>query len=102
MKNRPNILVFISDQQRFDALACNGNPLIKTPNIDKLAKTGINFQEAYVCQPLCLPQRNSMLTGLYPSAHQSIENGIALDKSLPTYPELLRQSGYQTYAAGKQ
>ncbi len=101
MQQRPNILIFITDQHRFDALGCNGNPVIKTPNIDKLAATGINFQNAYVCQPICLPQRNSMLTGLYPSAHKSIVNGIGLDKSLPVYPELLRQSGYQTYAAGK-
>ncbi len=101
MKQQPNILIFITDQQRFDSLGCSGNRSIKTPNIDALAATGVNFRNAYVCQPICLPQRNAMLTGLYPSTHQSIVNGIGLDKTLPVYPELLRQHGYQTYAAGK-
>ncbi|OGV32729.1 MAG: hypothetical protein A2020_05995 [Lentisphaerae bacterium GWF2_45_14] len=100
-QDRPNILVFITDQQRFDALACNGNPHIKTPNIDHLAENGTRFNEAYVCQPICLPQRVSMLTGLYPSSHGSTTNGVPMDKTLPTYPELLRKAGYQTYASGK-
>jgi len=101
VKKRPNILVFIVDQLRCDSLGCNDNPRISTPNIDSLAAKGTSFDNAYVCQPVCTPQRNSMLTGLYPSAHGCARNGIALDESFPVYPELLRQSGYQTFASGK-
>jgi arylsulfatase A-like enzyme len=100
-RNTPNIVVFIADQLRSDALGCYGNKYVKTPNIDALAKEGVTFENAYVCQPLCVPQRCSMISGLYPSVHGSSKNGIPLDKSLPVYPEILRQSGYQTFAAGK-
>ena len=97
----PNIIVFIADQLRYDALGCNGNQYVKTPHIDAIAADAVVFDNAYVCQPLCVPQRCSMLTGLYPSSHGSNCNGIPLDESLPVYPELLRQFGYQTFAAGK-
>jgi len=101
MERKPNIVVFITDQHRQDALGCNNNPIIKTPNIDAIAREGINFRNAYANQPLCLPSRSSMITGLYPSVHRSTINGIPLDNKLPVYPELLRHNGYQTFASGK-
>ncbi|MFC1504429.1 sulfatase [Spirochaetota bacterium] len=99
--HRPNIIIIHTDQHRYDSLGCNGNTVIKTPNIDSLTATGVNFSRAYVNQPLCVPQRCSMVTGLYPSVHGSSTNGVLLNKSLPTYPELLKASGYQTLASGK-
>ena len=62
---RPNFLLFITDQQRADHLGCYGNPLVKTPNIDKLAARGRLFQNAYCNAPLCVPARAAMATGRY-------------------------------------
>ncbi len=97
----PNVLVFICDQLRSDALGCYGNPIIQTPEIDALAESGCRFENAHVCQPLCVPQRCSMLTGLHPSVHGSMINGVVLPEHFPVYPEVFRTAGYQTFAAGK-
>lgn len=63
---RPNVIVIIPDQQRYDSLGCNGNSDAITPHIDHLAKEGVNFDSAFVSQPVCSPARSSILTGLYP------------------------------------
>ena len=64
---RPNVLMLYTDQQRWDALGVNGNKIIKTPNLDMLAKDGVNFNNCYCQNPVCMPSRISMMTGQYPS-----------------------------------
>lgn len=63
--NKPNILFILTDDQRWDALGYAGNPIIKTPEIDKLATEGVYFSHAFVTTPICAASRASILTGLY-------------------------------------
>ena len=60
----PNIVFFFADDQTSDSLACYGNPIVQTPNIDRLAERGILFQQAFVTQAICWVSRTSILTGL--------------------------------------
>jgi arylsulfatase A-like enzyme len=99
--SRPNIVCFITDQQRADHLGCYGNPDIQTPHIDRLAAEGIRFDESYVANPVCMPNRASLFTGRYPKTHRLRENGLTLSLNERTLPEVLQQNGYQTMAAGK-
>lgn len=101
LTSRPNILCFVTDQQRADHLGCYGNPDVQTPHIDALAAEGVRFTHAYVANPLCMPNRASLFTGMYPKAHGVRENGIGLSPELPTLPEVLRQQGYHTASFGK-
>lgn len=98
---RPNFLVFITDQQRADHLGCAGNPTLHTPNIDRLAATGVRFERYYVNNPLCQPARATLFTGLTPRGHHVRTNGIALSPTIPTFTEALRRAGYRTHATGK-
>ena len=67
MKKRPNFIIFITDQHRADWLGCYGHPVIRTPNIDKIASSGTRFNNFHVASPVCMPNRASLLTGRYPS-----------------------------------
>lgn len=98
---RPNILLITSDQQRTDTLACMGNPHALSPNLDRLAREGVTFGDAYTSAPACAPARISLLTGLHTTVHGAVANGFLPYPDLPAYPELLRQSGYRTILAGK-
>ena len=69
-----NILYLLTDQMRFDALSCNGAPVCRTPEIDRLAKHGTNFTSAYSVNALCTPARASIVTGLYPHMHGQLSN----------------------------
>ena len=60
---RPNVLCFVTDQQRHDHLGCAGNPILQTPNIDRLAHSGMRFDRCYVNNPVCMPSRSTMWTG---------------------------------------
>ncbi len=101
MNTPPNVLCFITDQQRADHLGCYGNPIVQSPNIDRLAAQGSTFTASYVANPLCMPNRASLFTGMFPKAHGVRENGIALNQSHAVLPDLLRQAGYQTASFGK-
>ena len=101
---RPNIIMIMTDQQRFDALGCV-NPHVITPGIDSLAREGILFDQA-VCQcPMCVPSRNSLMFGMYPSQTGVRSNaGALLDESrLPAVPlpQLLHDAGYFCAGFGK-
>jgi len=100
-KNRPNFLVICTDQMRADHLGVDGNPVIKTPNLDALAEGGTHFQRAYVNCPLCMPSRATMFTGLTPRGHGVRTNGIPLPKRLPTLTTALKEAGYHTASIGK-
>lgn len=98
---RPNIILFMADQLRFDALGCYGNTQIHTPNIDRLALNGSTFDNHYVQNPVCSPSRCTVLTGRYPKNHGTRDNGIPLRDEEITLPQVLRDSGYLTAAIGK-
>ena len=61
---KPNFVIFMADQLRFDYLGCNGHKIIKTPNIDQIASEGTNFSKFYVASPVCMPNRASLMTCL--------------------------------------
>ena len=101
MKDKMNVLFVITDAQRADHLGCAGNPIVKTPNIDILAKESVMFSNYYCTNPICMPNRATMLTGLYPNVHGVRSNGINLDTTIPTITEVLRKKGWHTAAVGK-
>ena len=96
-----NVLFIITDQQRADHLGCSGNPILKTPNIDKFANEGVRFTNAYVANPMCMPNRATLLTGLYPNMHGVRSNGINLPQNVPTITQTLQRKGYHTINVGK-
>ena len=101
LAKRPNILVILTDDHRYDALGFMGHPFLKTPHMDRLAAEGVHFQNAYVTTSLCSPSRASILTGLYAHNHRVVDNYNPVNKSLTFFPELLQGSGYQTAFIGK-
>jgi arylsulfatase A-like enzyme len=101
MSDRLNFLCIITDQMRGDHMGCAGNPVIQTPNLDRLARAGVRFTRAYVNNPLCMPSRATLFTGLAPRAHGVRTNGIPLDRRFPTLPQALAEAGYRTHAVGK-
>jgi arylsulfatase A-like enzyme len=98
---RPNILIIYTDQQRWDALGVNGNRDIQTPNLDRLAAEGVNFDHHFVQHPLCMPSRMSFLTGLYPSALGLTHAGMPVPADVATLPQLLAKLGYSAANMGK-
>ncbi|MDB5534297.1 MAG: sulfatase [Hyphomicrobiales bacterium] len=99
--SRPNFLFFITDQQRADYLGCAGHPIVKTPHIDSIAATGTRFDRFYVASPVCMPNRASLLTGRYPTAHGLRHNGCDLSYRANTFTDVLRAGGYKTALIGK-
>jgi arylsulfatase len=99
---KPNIVFIMCDQMRHDALGCNGNPIVSTPNIDKLAESGITFTNSFTPDPICVPARASLTTGLYPhKCTGSKDNSGAIKEGLPKLGEELNKRGYETYSMGK-
>ncbi|GAB2900529.1 sulfatase-like hydrolase/transferase [Paralcaligenes sp. KSB-10] len=96
-----NFLFFITDQQRADHLGCYGNPVVKTPNLDTLARRASQFNNMHVATPICMPNRASLMTGRFPSTHGARHNGIPLSLQAMTFVESLRQAGYRTALVGK-
>lgn len=101
MAKRPNFLLFMTDQQRWDHLGCNGNKVLKTPNIDSLAAHGVNFSRFNVASAVCMPNRSTLVTGRMPSLHGVRYNGVPLRRDLVTFVDLLRAAGYNTGLVGK-
>jgi arylsulfatase A-like enzyme len=98
---RPNILLILPDQMRASAMACDGNPDVQTPNIDRLAAEGIRFRRTYANVPVCCPARAILLTGTYPHVNGMIANDLRLREDQVTIAELLRGAGYRTGFVGK-
>ena len=98
---RPNILILYTDQQRWDALGANGNKEIHTPNLDKLARSGVTFSHHFVQNPVCMPSRISMLSGKYPSSLGITHMGVPVPEDIVTLPHILGQYGYRTANIGK-
>ncbi len=98
---RPNFVLFITDQQRADHVGACGNPVVRTPHLDALAKRSWLAERCYVASPICMPNRASLMTGRMPSVHRARHNGIPLSFSEVTFVERLRDSGYRTALVGK-
>ena len=98
---RPNFLVFITDQQRFDHVGYAGNKIVRTPNIDRIASGGVAFSRFTVASPVCQPNRATLMTGRLPSLHGVRHNGIPLPYGAATFVELMRTAGWRTALIGK-
>jgi len=101
MSKRPNVIVFFTDQQRWDTCGVHGNPLDLTPNFDQLARSGTHARHAFTCQPVCGPARSCLQTGLYATTTGCFRNGIPLPDGTPTLAEQFKNGGYSTGYIGK-
>ncbi len=101
MTERPSYILFITDQQRYDHLGCNGHPVLRTPNIDEIAAQGVTYDRFYVASPVCTPNRASLMTCCMPSSHGVRSLGIPLSHDNVTFVELMRAAGYDTALIGK-
>ena len=99
----------MTDQQRFDTIGANGNPLVSTPHLDRLASEGMRLRQAYTCLPICAPARGSILTGTYPHKHGILSN-YTFSRAMPhyrlrddevTFPRILADEGYRLGYFGK-
>ena len=97
---RPNILFVFSDQQRYSALGANGNPVIRTPFIDSMAKEGLVCDNMFSNHPLCSPYRAILLTGRYGWQNRVIDNEYRPRRDIPTLPGTLKENGYGTAHVG--
>jgi len=98
---RPNVVVFFTDQQRWDTTGVHGNPLDLTPNFDRMAMTGTHIYNSFTCQPVCGPARASLQTGRYALETGVWRNGIALAEDERTLAHHFRDAGYTTGYIGK-
>jgi arylsulfatase A-like enzyme len=100
---RPNILLILVDDLRFDEFGAGGHPYMKTPHIDRIAREGALFERAFHTTPICSPNRASILTGQYASRHGIIDNVArdAASRRLPNYHLELQRLGYETAHLGK-
>ncbi|MEM6699451.1 MAG: sulfatase-like hydrolase/transferase, partial [Bacteroidota bacterium] len=96
-----NVLFIISDDLANHAVACYGNKIIRTPNIDRLAKMGVRFENAYANSPMCTPSRACIMTGRYPHATGVTLLHTPLPDSIYTLAEHLKKAGFATGAFGK-
>ncbi len=108
MASQSNILFLITDQQRVDTLGCYGNPICRTPNIDRLAAQGTRFDQAYTPTAICTPARASLITGVMPFEHKllaNFERNVGYNTELPadtiSFAHHLRGAGYNVGTVGK-
>lgn len=104
--SKPNFVVFLADDMGWGDSATYGNPLIKTPNLDKLASQGVKFTQCYSAAGVCSPSRSAILTGRTPYRngvwrHLSGSHEAHLRASEITYPKILKEIGYETCHVGK-
>lgn len=99
---RPNFVIMMTDDQRYDSMSCAGNEILQTPNMDRLADGGMRFVNMFVTNSLCAPSRATLLTGLYSHAHGVIDNkGQRIAADQPILSDLLREGGYEVAFCGK-
>jgi arylsulfatase len=98
-----NVLLIIGDDMRWDSIGAAGNPVVRTPRLDRLAAEGVRFEQARVTSSVCMVSRASLLTGQYMSRHRITEFGrpIAPDAFAKTFPGVLRRAGYWAGYVGK-
>lgn len=98
---RPNIIFILGDNHRFDAMGCAGHPFLKTPGMDRLAREGVRFRNAFSTQSMCSPARASILTGAYSHRHGILNNHTGWNGRMTTFLEYLSRGGYATAFIGK-
>src|SRR5688500_2674472 len=110
---RPNIIFILADDLGAGDLSCYGGEIVKTPNIDRLAKEGVRFTQYYSAAPICSPSRAGLLTGQYPGrwhitsflqtrrGNRGCEQADSLDPAAPSLPRQLKAAGYATAHIGK-
>jgi len=98
---RPNIIFVYSDDHAYQAISAYGSKINRTPNIDRLAREGMRFDECYVTNSICGPMRAVVLTGKYSHLNGMWRNGIQFDMNQQSFAKLLRKAGYQTAIVGK-
>ena len=97
----PNILLLMTDQQRWDAMSCSGD-WVQTPNLDRIAGEGIRFTNCVTTSPVCIPTRLSLATGLYPhNTHVWNNMNHQMPAETPTWMQAVRDAGYRTSLFGK-
>lgn len=101
MSTRPNVIVFFTDQQRWDTTGVHGNPLDLTPNFDRMAQRGTHVYNSFTIQPVCGPARSCLQTGLYATQTGCYRNGIPLPGDMKTLAHYFRDAGYTTGYIGK-
>lgn len=101
MGQQPNVIVFFTDQQRWDTTGVHGNPLNLTPNFDRVARQGTDVHFSFTCQPVCGPARSTMQTGLYGTTTGCFANGIPLPADAKTLAHHFAGAGYHTAYIGK-
>jgi len=100
-RKKPNILFIMSDDHAAHAISCYGSKINKTPQIDRLARDGIRFDNCFCTNGICAPSRATILTGKYSHKNGLIDNKVTFDGSQQTLPKLLKPAGYQTAMIGK-
>ncbi|MFI2859036.1 sulfatase-like hydrolase/transferase [Paenibacillus sp. JSM ZJ436] len=98
---QPNVIVFFTDQQRWDTTGVHGNPLGLTPNFDRMAREGTHVYNMFTCQPVCGPARSCLQTGLYATASGCYRNSIPLPRDRRTLAHHFKDAGYDTGYIGK-
>jgi len=98
---RPNILFIMTDDHSYQTLSAYDDRYIQTPNLDRIAKEGVLFQNSFVGNSICAPSRATMLTGKHTHLNGQIDNSHRFDSSQVTFPKLLQKAGYQTALVGK-
>ena len=100
MKQRPNVVLLMTDQQKASATSVYGNPFVPCPFIDKMADRGLIFLDAYAPSSVCTPSRASMMTGVHPLVHQVTCHQNRAPYNLDQLPEILARNGYYTAVVG--
>ncbi len=97
----PNIVFVLVDDMRWDEMGAAGHPVLETPHMDRLAREGMRFENAFATTPLCSPSRASFLTGQYAHTNGIVDNTARPSHDLPTFPRELQKAGYATGFFGK-
>jgi arylsulfatase len=100
-QRKPNLVLFLPDQQRADTIACYGGAKVHAPNLNKLASESMIFERAYVTHPVCTPSRSSLMTGTWPHTNGCTRNSVPLDRRFRVFPELMEDRDYRAAYIGK-
>jgi len=98
---KPNLVLFLPDQQRADTIACYGGVKVHAPNLNKLASESVIFERTYVTHPVCTPSRSSLMTGTWPHTNRCTRNSVPLDRRFRVLPELMEDRDYRAAYIGK-